>query len=45
MSLYEGLEVETVPIPDITIGSIVKPTVSTSSDATDSNKNLSKSSQ
>ena len=43
MSLYEGLEVETAPLPEISIGSITQPTsVSTSGDASEGKKSLSK---
>ena len=43
MSLYEGLEVETAPIPEISIGKGIQPTsASTSNDATENKKSLSK---
>lgn len=43
MSLYEGLEVETAPIPEISIGKITQPTpVSIPGGAAEGNKNLSK---
>lgn len=41
MSLYEGLEVETAPIPEISIGNTAS--ASNSGDATEGKKSLSKS--
>ena len=42
MSLYEGLEVETAPISEISINRTIESTSSTTSDDVAGNKNLSK---
>lgn len=43
MSLYEGLEVETAPIPEISIQSSADPSSTSNSNDVSENKNISKS--
>ena len=42
MSLYEGLEVETAPIPEISIRSSADPSSTSNSNDVSENKNISK---
>ena len=43
MSLYEGLEVETAPIPEISMGTITQSTsANNSGDSSEGHKNLSR---